>query len=91
MNDSANAIRFFRIQNFAWSIWAFLYIAIMTWFWIRFINIVWDNIDETNQHQTQSPELQNKLDQLRRGSRNVNMHTGLLSLFVHHSFKFILI
>jgi hypothetical protein len=73
ISDHKNAEKLFLIQNLVWAIWGFLYLLIMIWFWFRFISIVLENINElTSQHQTQSSELQNKLEQLRKGTRNVS-------------------
>ncbi|CAB4441140.1 unnamed protein product [Rhizophagus irregularis] len=74
INDLTNANKLFLIQNFVWAIWGFFYIIAMLWFWFRFINIVLENINDlTNQHQTQNSELQNKLEQLRKGTRNLSL------------------
>lgn len=75
INDLTNANKLFLIQNLVWAIWGFFYIIAMFWFWFRFINIVLENINDlTNQHQTQNSELQNKLEQLRKGTRNVSLN-----------------
>jgi hypothetical protein len=82
MNDIVNANKLFLIQNLVWAIWGFFYIIAMLWFWFRFINIVLENINDlTNQHQTQNSELQNKLEQLRKGTRNVSLNFFFLSFF----------
>ncbi|GBC07626.1 hypothetical protein RclHR1_07590007 [Rhizophagus clarus] len=74
LNDLTNAYKLFLIQNLVWAIWGFFYIIAMLWFWFRFINIVLENINDlTNQHQTQNSELQNKLEQLRKGTRNLSL------------------
>ncbi|CAG8666642.1 5767_t:CDS:2, partial [Funneliformis mosseae] len=70
MSDFINADRFFKIQYFAWITWVSLYVASMMWFWIRFLIIVGEL---TDQNQTQNPGLQIKLEQLRRGSRNLSL------------------
>ncbi|CAI2167599.1 17998_t:CDS:2 [Funneliformis geosporum] len=70
MSDFINANKFLKIQYIAWFIWVSLYVAAMIWFWSRFLNIIGEM---TNQNQTQNPGLQIKLDQLRRGSRNLSL------------------
>ncbi|RIA87589.1 hypothetical protein C1645_877949 [Glomus cerebriforme] len=72
ITDYTNANKFFLIQNLVWAIWGFFYIVIMIWFWFRFINIVLENINELTT-QTQNSELQNKLEQLRKGTRNLSL------------------
>jgi len=91
INDLKNAIKLFFIQNLVWAIWGFFYLIMMIWFWFRFINIVLENINDlTNQHQTQSSELQNKLDQLRKGTRNVSLNFFFFSFIRKKVFFFYL-